>query len=129
MNLLVSMIGNQWGVPDTGVVSKKNPVLQFLFNKDVGLRPATLLKKRLQDRCFPVNFEKNLRAPFLQNTSGRLLLLTSMLQYLLQFYVSTSYRNFLALFLIHDPFIISRRRISLTCGFELIWGHLYLQCL
>ena len=64
MNLLVSMIGNQWGVPDTGGVSKKNFVLQFLFNKDVGLRPATLLKKRLQERCFPVNFEKKYKSTF-----------------------------------------------------------------
>ena len=39
------------------------------------LRPATLLKKWLWYRCFPVNFEKFLRTSFLQNTSGRLLLL------------------------------------------------------
>ena len=38
------------------------------------LRPATLLKNRLWHRCFPVNFKKFLRTPFLQNTSGRLLL-------------------------------------------------------
>ena len=38
------------------------------------LRPATLLKKRLWHRCFPVNFSKILKTPFLQNTSGRLLL-------------------------------------------------------
>ena len=37
------------------------------------LRTATLLKKDWH-RCFPVNFAKFLRAPFLQNTSGRLLL-------------------------------------------------------
>ena len=37
-------------------------------------RPATLLKKRLWHRCFPVNFAKCLRTPFLQNSSGRLLL-------------------------------------------------------
>ena len=30
-----------------------------------GLRPATLLKKRLRHRCFPVNFAKFLRTPFL----------------------------------------------------------------
>ena len=29
-----------------------------------GLAPATLLKKRLWHRCFPVNFEKILRKPF-----------------------------------------------------------------
>ena len=34
------------------------------------LQPATLLKKRLLQRCFPVNFAKFLRTPFLQNTSG-----------------------------------------------------------
>ena len=38
-------------------------------------RPATLLKKRLWHRYFPVNFVIFLRIPFLQNTSGRLLLL------------------------------------------------------
>ena len=36
--------------------------------------PATLLKNRLWHRCFPVNSENFLRIPFLQNTSGRLLL-------------------------------------------------------
>ena len=34
------------------------------------LRHATLVKKRLWHRCFPENFVKFLRAPFLQNTSG-----------------------------------------------------------
>ena len=37
-------------------------------------RPVTLLKKKLSHRCFPVNFAKFLRASFLQNTSGQLLL-------------------------------------------------------
>ena len=45
----------------------------LFFNKVVGLRPATLLKKRLRHRCFLVNFAKFLRTPFLHNT-GRLLL-------------------------------------------------------
>ena len=45
------------------------------FNKVAALRPVTLLKRRLWHRCFPVNFVKFLRTPFLQNTSGRLLLL------------------------------------------------------
>ena len=42
-------------------------------------RRATLLKKRLWHRCFSVNFAKFLRTPFLQNTSGRLLLDISVL--------------------------------------------------
>ena len=35
--------------------------------------PATLLKKSLWHKCFPVNFAKFLRTPFLQNRSWRLL--------------------------------------------------------
>ena len=35
---------------------------------------SPLLKKKLFHRCFSVNFSKFLRPPFLQNTSGRLLL-------------------------------------------------------
>ena len=44
---------------------------QSLFlNKVAGLRPATLLKKSLWHRCFPVNFAKFIRTSFLQNTLG-----------------------------------------------------------
>ena len=38
--------------------------------EDWGLRPATLLKKRLWHRCFSVNVAKFLITPFLSNTSG-----------------------------------------------------------
>ena len=48
---------------------------ESLFNKVAGLRPATLLKKRPWNWYFPENFKKFLRTTFLQNTSGRLLLL------------------------------------------------------
>ena len=44
--------------------------------KKVFLEKATLLKKSLWHKCFPVNFAKFLRTPFLQNTYGRLLLFT-----------------------------------------------------
>ena len=46
----------------------------FFLNKAAGLTPATLLKKRLWQRCFPVNFEKFLRTPFLQDNPGQSLL-------------------------------------------------------
>ena len=52
----------------------KHQCQSLFFNKAAGLRPATLLKKRLLHRCFTVNFAKCVRSPFLQNTSGRLLL-------------------------------------------------------
>ena len=46
----------------------------LFLNKVVGLRSATLLKKRLWHRCFSVKFVRFLKTPFFQNTSGRLLL-------------------------------------------------------
>ena len=42
----------------------------LVFNKVA----CNFIKKRFWHGCFPVNFAKRLRAPFLQNTSGRLLL-------------------------------------------------------
>ena len=47
------------------------------FKKVAGLRSAALLKKRLWLRYFLVNSAKFLRTPFLQNTSGRLILYKS----------------------------------------------------
>ena len=41
-----------------------------LFNKVAGLRPATLLKKRLWRRNFPVNFVKFSRTPFCRTPLG-----------------------------------------------------------
>ena len=53
----------------TGVFSLE---WNLFFNKVAGL--SLLLKKSLRHSCFPVNYAKFLRAPFLQNTSCRLLL-------------------------------------------------------
>ena len=72
----------------------KIPAPESLFNKNAGLRPATLSKKRLWHKCFPVNFAKFLRTPFLQNTSGWLVLTK-----------------------LHDP---NRRKMRLPC-FQLRW--------
>ena len=55
--------------------TRKHLCQSVFFNKVVGLRPATLLKKRLWHRLLPVNLTKFLGSPFLQNTSGGLLLL------------------------------------------------------
>ena len=43
-------------------------------NEFAGLRPATLLKRRLQHRCFAVNIAKLLRTPILKNICERLFL-------------------------------------------------------
>ena len=50
----------------------KTPLLESLFYKASGLRPAILLKRHF-NRCFPVNLETFLTRPFLQNTFERLL--------------------------------------------------------
>ena len=50
-------------------IHRKTPIPEGFFNKVAGLRPATLFKKRLCHRFFPVNFAKFLRTPFLQNNS------------------------------------------------------------
>ena len=44
----------------------KKVVLDISQNsqENTSCRPATLLKRRLWDKCFPVNFEKFLKAPF-----------------------------------------------------------------
>ena len=53
--------------------TQKHLYQSFFFIKVGGLRSATLLK-RLWHKCFPVNFVKFSKKPFLENTSGRLLL-------------------------------------------------------
>ena len=45
-----------------------------LFNKVAGLQTCNFNKKRLQYRCFPVNFAKFLGTPILKNIYERLLL-------------------------------------------------------
>ena len=55
----------------------------FLSEPLSGLRLATLLKKSSWYRSFPVNFAKFSRTPFLQDTSGRLLLHRRVLIYII----------------------------------------------
>ena len=57
-----------------GLLFPLKPTENLEFSDDVrgNRRPATLLKKRLQHTCFPVNISKFYRTPFLQNASGRL---------------------------------------------------------
>ena len=55
------------------ILEHANNQLEYLSNNqyiEAVVQSATLLKKRLWHRCFPVNFAKFLRAPFLQDTSG-----------------------------------------------------------
>ena len=54
--------------------SQENTCARVFFLIKLQTKPATLLKKRLWHRSFPANYVKFLKTPFLQNTSGRLLL-------------------------------------------------------
>ena len=42
----------------------------LIFSKVAGLRPATLLKRKLWHRCFPVTFAKFPRTPFYRTPPG-----------------------------------------------------------
>ena len=44
--------------------SVKKIFLEISQNSQEAMRPATLFKKKLSHRCFPVNFGKYLRTPF-----------------------------------------------------------------
>ena len=53
------------GVPrNCAKFTGKHLYQSVFFNKVADLRPATLLKKRLWHRCFPVNFAQFLGTPF-----------------------------------------------------------------
>ena len=47
-----------------GAVTILRHVARYETPTSAGLRPATLLKKRLWHRCFPMDFAKFLRTPF-----------------------------------------------------------------
>ena len=52
----------------------KHLLRSLFYNKVAYPQPEILLNKRIQHRCFSVNFAKLLKTPFLQNTSMRRLL-------------------------------------------------------
>ena len=56
--------------------SQETTCARVFFNKVADLRSATLLKKRLWHRCFPVSFEKFLRTSFSIEHLWRLRLLS-----------------------------------------------------
>ena len=55
-------------------ISQENTCSRVSFLIELQAETCSFLKKILWHRCFPLNFAKFLRTPFLQNTSGRLLL-------------------------------------------------------
>ena len=54
------------------IFTGKKPVLELesLFNKVAGLQACNFIKKRLEHRCFPVNFAKFLRTLILKRICG-----------------------------------------------------------
>ena len=72
---LESLGWSLWGILRIKTPERPHWCLSGVFT--VNFRPATLLKKILQHRCFPVRFAKFLRTPFLKNICKRLLLLVT----------------------------------------------------
>ena len=68
--------------------SQESTCGSLFFNKVAGLRPATLLKKRLWHKCFPVCFTTFLRTLLSQNTSWRLLLRAKLKKFVVQDLIS-----------------------------------------
>ena len=48
--------------------------LESILNNAAGFQACSVIKKRLQRRCFPVNIAKFLRTPILKNICERLIL-------------------------------------------------------
>ena len=65
--MLLEAVVRRWSVKkaflEISQISQENTCARASFL--IKLQPATLLRKRLWHRCFPVNFEKFLRTPFL----------------------------------------------------------------
>ena len=64
-------------------IHRKTPEQESHFNKISYLKPAILLKKRLQHRCFTVSFSKFFRTPTFNNISMLSLIKISKLKRLL----------------------------------------------
>ena len=80
------------------------------------LRPATLLKRRLWHRCFPVNCIKFLRTRFLQNTYGRLLLKLGRLVTLGRMFSTHAYVvTDCLLYLDHSTYILALSKCLTDC--------------
>ena len=63
-------------------IAQGNICVGVFFNKVTVLQVGNFLKKRLQNKCFPMKFVKFLRTSFLQNTSGDCLITASFLSIL-----------------------------------------------
>ena len=88
--------------------------VRVFLNKVTGLKPATFFKKRLWHRCFPVNFVKFLRTPFLTEHLRWLLLKKQISakrfhqQYHFCFHLESCYQETLIVkYLSHSTFILS----------------------
>ena len=55
-------------------INRKRPVVEYLFNKFMGLQAGNVITKRLQHRYFPVNIAKFLKTSILKDICERRLL-------------------------------------------------------
>ena len=75
------------------IFTRKTAVLEFLFNKVAGLHACNFIKKRHENRYFPVNIAKFFRTPTLKNICEWLLLIMSIWLYFSRKFATLSIRN------------------------------------
>ena len=69
-SILLKFCARFWQISIFSARKEWQPCTFRSSRRRCSVEPATVLKKRLWHRCFPVNFAKFLRTPFLENTSG-----------------------------------------------------------
>ena len=91
--------------------------LVSFFNKVTGLRPVTLLKKRLWHRCLPVNFTKFLRTVFFtsQNTSVSCFCKCLKIQFSSHIARCSSSQMFFKIRVLINFVMFTRRHLKLSC--------------
>ena len=99
----------------------------------VKLRPATLLKKRLWHRCFPMNFAKFLRTPFFTEHLRWLLELleTQRSESLVLNVFPQSSNKKAVIFVIHNlkiEMVKSQKRILLLTGYSQSGNEVFVRC-
>ena len=109
--------------------TEKHLCQSLFFNKVAGIRPDTLWH-----RCFPMNFAKFLRTPFLENTSWRLLL-----KPVIHFFIYSIWLVWFFIFLDHDFRILKLHQMDgkyapfiyfvsfLYWSSSILWSHNYFE--
>ena len=99
-----------------GGVLLQRVLSEILQNSQANTCVRVSLKNRLWHRCFPANFAKFPITPFLENTSGRLLLTFSEYCQKSLLLLGTSFKMIVALYIYQILFLFSQRKYNKRNG-------------